>query len=134
MAGRNVSVLILHNFAGKILLQHRTEDAPRFPGYWGFFGGGIELGETPEQALAREAVEELSYRTENPHLLSTHKISFQGEDYYVHVFVEKYDNQPLVLGEGQGMEWFSPEETKELKIVDHERKIIEEVREYLHTL
>ena len=31
MAGRNVSVLILYDNDSKILLQHRTKDAPTFP-------------------------------------------------------------------------------------------------------
>src|ERR1700730_3711094 len=44
MAGRNVSVLILYDNDSKILLQHRTTDAPTFPDYWAFFGGGIEEG------------------------------------------------------------------------------------------
>jgi 8-oxo-dGTP diphosphatase len=40
----------------RILLVQRTR--PPFVGYWGLPGGGVELGETVEQALVREVAEE----------------------------------------------------------------------------
>ncbi|MDP2708681.1 MAG: NUDIX domain-containing protein [bacterium] len=58
---RNVALIILFDQDKKILLQHRAEDAKRLPGYWGFFGGGIDQGETPEQAVRRETMEVLKY-------------------------------------------------------------------------
>ena len=62
MAVRNVSVLALYNDQKEILLQHRSKDALRLPDYWAFFGGGIEGEETPEQAIAREILEELEIK------------------------------------------------------------------------
>lgn len=43
----------------KIILQKRGDDWDRFPGYLASFGGQIEVGETPMQALIRELNEEL---------------------------------------------------------------------------
>jgi 8-oxo-dGTP diphosphatase len=43
----------------KILLQHRTADARSYPEHLATFGGGIEIGESPIQALVRELEEEL---------------------------------------------------------------------------
>ena len=36
------SVFLHHRPTGRVLLQHRTNDAPAYPGYWGMFGGGGE--------------------------------------------------------------------------------------------
>jgi 8-oxo-dGTP diphosphatase len=43
----------------KILLQQRDEQCARYPGCLGTFGGGIEINESPMQALVRELQEEL---------------------------------------------------------------------------
>ncbi|XHU95846.1 MAG: NUDIX domain-containing protein [cyanobacterium endosymbiont of Rhopalodia gibba] len=37
-----------------------------YPDHWGLFGGHIELGENPEQALKRELIEEINYKVPNP--------------------------------------------------------------------
>lgn len=42
-----------------VYLQKRSKNATRLPDYFGLWGGGIEEGENPEQALVREVKEEL---------------------------------------------------------------------------
>src|SRR5262245_61284674 len=48
------------NAAGKILLQQR-DDRPDliFPGHWTTFGGVVEDGESPNDAIHRELLEEI---------------------------------------------------------------------------
>jgi 8-oxo-dGTP diphosphatase len=134
MAVRDVSLFILYTSSGHILLQHRTDDAFRLPGYWAFFGGGIEKGENPTEALKREIQEELSYQVQNPKFLLAQKVRDGENDTTKYVFVEQYQDQPLQLGEGQAMGWFSPDETHGLKMIDHDRFVVEQVRDYLNRL
>ena len=134
MAVRDVSVFILYTSSGHILLQHRTDDAIRLPGYWAFFGGGIEKGENPTEALKREIREELSYQVQNPQFLLAQKVRDGENDNTKYVFVEQYQDQPLQLGEGQAMGWLSPDETQGLKMIDHDRFVVEQVRDYLNRL
>lgn len=68
MSRPEVALAILYQ-RGQFLLQLR-DDIPGIaaPGLWGFFGGHIELGETPEIALVRELEEEIGYMlTTAPH-------------------------------------------------------------------
>ncbi len=132
MAVRDVSVFILYTPARRILLQHRSHDAFRLPNYWAFFGGGIEQGENPTEALEREVLEELSYQVQSPYLLMVQKVRDGEDENTKYVFVEHYQDQPLQLGEGQAMGWFSPDGTHALKMIEHDRAVVERIRDYLN--
>jgi 8-oxo-dGTP pyrophosphatase MutT (NUDIX family) len=54
-------VLVLRNLdRTAFILQKKDDSYPRFPLCYSFFGGAMELGETPKDALLRELYEELS--------------------------------------------------------------------------
>jgi 8-oxo-dGTP diphosphatase len=56
-----VAICILYRGDG-FLMQLRDNDPQiLYPGYWGLFGGHIEVGETPEIAVVRELIEEIAY-------------------------------------------------------------------------
>ncbi|WP_017306299.1 NUDIX hydrolase [Spirulina subsalsa] len=56
-----VAVALLYQ-PGRFLMQLR-DDLPTilYPGYWAFFGGHLEPGETPAEGLKRELWEEIRY-------------------------------------------------------------------------
>ncbi|MFT4244230.1 MAG: NUDIX hydrolase [Candidatus Woesearchaeota archaeon] len=111
---RQVSIILIDEF-NKILLQHR-DNIPEIwnPGAWSLFGGGVEEGETFEEALIRETKEELNYDLKN----------FEFIEEYTHespVIVKLYisrikniEKESLKLLEGDDWGWFSLEETQKL--------------------
>lgn len=55
-----IAQVLLFDGGGRLLIYLR-DDKPEipFPNHWDLFGGHLEAGETPEQALVREVREEL---------------------------------------------------------------------------
>ena len=125
---KNIAVILLHDEKKRFLLQHRTSDAPKFPGRYGFFGGEAEEKETPEMAVKRECYEEIEYELKNPKLLLNTIINDEYGKRNVHVFLEKYDpEKKLVLNEGCAMKWATKEEVRNLKIVDYQVDILKDM-------
>lgn len=97
----HVAIAILYR-EGKFLLQLR-DNIPTiiYPGYWAFFGGHLEPGETPEVALKRELKEEIGYAPAKVYefgIYSDAKVI--RHVFYAPLTVELKD---LVLGEGWDM-------------------------------
>lgn len=56
---RVVAVAVIEDDQGRILFLLRSNHLKAGPGKWGFAGGGVEAGESPEEAMNREIAEEL---------------------------------------------------------------------------
>ena len=129
---RDVSVLLLYNDKGEILLQRRSGTAKRYPGVWGFFGGGVESGETPESAMHREIQEELNYVSKDAALVLSYEFTnYMGESGMKYIFVEKYDGSPLTQQEGEALGWFLPEDTGALETIPHDGKALAAAAAYI---
>lgn len=64
--GADLAAGILYRAGDSVLLLLRSGNTRDFPLHWGLPGGGIEEGETPEQAAIRESQEETGYAPADP--------------------------------------------------------------------
>ncbi len=104
--------LIVKNKKGEFLLQLRDED-PEI-GKWVLFGGGVEDGESPEAALAREIKEELGYQIKRADFFGEYKDG--GIKQVIYILREPVDIENLKLAEGAAMKFFAPGELQNLAI------------------
>ncbi|MFH0826697.1 MAG: NUDIX domain-containing protein [Candidatus Omnitrophota bacterium] len=121
-----VVVIIVHDSAKKFLLQHRSKDARMLPDYWAFFGGQIDADETPEEAVQREAFEELRLHIKAPCFVREQEFEENNTPGQMYVFIEFFDADKsiLKLQEGQGWGWFTKEQMVPLKMCQRDREII----------
>ena len=97
---------------GRWLLQLRDDDdSIIYPGHWGLFGGHLERGETPIEAVIRELDEEIRWTPRNP---LRHWFSDDNGTRMVHVFRGSLDVpiDALKLLEGQDLRLTSLEEMR----------------------
>lgn len=107
---------------GEVLLQQRDyTPGIAYPGAWTIFGGAVETGETPDEAIQRELMEELEL--DMPvrywHTYVCPVRSIPGElDVLVHVYVGELTRavESLTLHEGQGMALYTEESAKTLTL------------------
>lgn len=99
--------------ANKVLCVQRGPDGS-LPGLWEFPGGKIEPGETAQEALAREIVEELQC-----HVAVGEQVTSTSHEYpfgIVHLttfYCELIDGSPQ-LSEHSDMAWRDPAELRDL--------------------
>ena len=97
--------------ADRFLMQLR-DDKPGifYPDHWGLFGGAVEPGETPEEALRREIREELGFDLTEATYVTRMDFDFErlgaGRCYrlYYEVLLAAARLPDLLLGEGRLMQ------------------------------
>ncbi|AXK19465.1 MULTISPECIES: NUDIX hydrolase [Bacillus] len=127
MRNRGVAIIVQD---GKIALIKRVRDDEV---YYVFPGGGIEEGETSEEATKREIYEELGVHIEVKHLIT--KIKYKGTEYYYEAYITDG-----VFGSGKGEEfkqkdrgcyiplWIPINELKNVNIKPYE--VVESIFDY----
>ncbi|MDX1991638.1 MAG: NUDIX domain-containing protein [bacterium] len=98
---------ILVNPEGKILLQQRDDRVRRFPDAWTTFGGAVEAGETPQQAMRRELVEEIEFAPDMRLWKMVPQLRLNGDKIAmleIYVFVGRIDRlvSDIRVHEGRG--------------------------------
>ncbi len=105
MAEIQIAQALLFDRAGRLVIYLR-DDKPEipFPNHWDFFGGHVETGETPEQALVREVREEPGIELQSWELFRVYECR-RGDVYPNRKFIYRARIGPsaaeLTLYEGQ---------------------------------
>jgi len=127
--GRGAGVILIAN-DGTILLQYRDKDSRWNQDSWSEFGGQIEEGETPEEAVKRELKEELGIELADLKFFKKYELQRERGTYEQFVFTASL-NYPLESlkkqqKEGKDLAFFSCEEIRNLKMANYTKEILED--------
>ena len=127
--GRGAGVILIAN-DGTILLQYRDKDSRWNQDSWSEFGGQIEEGETPEEAVKRELKEELGIELADLKFFKKYELQREKGIYEQFVFTASL-NYPLESlkkqqKEGKDLAFFSCEEIRNLKMANYTKEILED--------
>ena len=115
----------------EVLIGLRPEDK-NLPGVWEFPGGKIEPGESPEQALKRELLEELAIDVEVGPLqfASTHQY---GEVGILLLFyqIKFWKGQPQAAHHTD-IKWIHKNDLKDLDLPEANHKVLTQIIDALH--
>jgi 8-oxo-dGTP diphosphatase len=123
-------MVLLFDQQNRLLIYLRDDkpDIP-FPNHWDFFGGHLEDGETPEQALVREVREELGVELRDWNFFRTYTCT-EGDAYpnIKHIFWAKLDRplSELTLYEGQRLGAIARDDRKDVPFANILGAILED--------
>jgi 8-oxo-dGTP diphosphatase len=115
---------------GRVLATQRSA-AMSMPLKWEFPGGKIEPGESPEECLRRELIEEIGITIDVVLALSPHTHRYNALIVTLYPFVCKISSGEIILHEHAALVWMKPEELHILDWPDADLPVIEKYRETL---
>ena len=133
MKTRKVALIIFYDNKKRILLQDR-KGISKIGEEWGYFGGGIEEGESPEETIIREVKEELDFDLENPKFIGIDKNQVNEEkivERYTFIFPLENNFSKFNQIEGDNMQLFTLDEAKNLKMVPGDELVLERLTRIL---
>lgn len=123
--GSTSTNIIIHNNKNEILL-HLRDNKPTilYPNRWVLPGGYIEQGETPEQCIIREMIEELGVELTEVSLFLAAQRSYGFE--YTFWVRANFRIEAVKLTEGQAINWFTRDEIAHMELGYEDNAILEE--------
>lgn len=110
---------------GRVLLQLRDHNTPRYPGCWGFFGGQVEGGESLTEAAVREFAEETGVALAPAALIPRYRMTSAEVRSNLYIFEAAIGVSPadIRLGEGAGFAFVAPMDFPRLDLA-HITKVV----------
>ena len=129
-----VATALLLDRTGRLLIYLRDDKSSiPFPNHWDLFGGHVELGESPEQALIREIHEELGIDVRDFQKFRVYEC-LEGDvrRNVKHVFWAQLDvvAEELTLHEGQRLIGIVPDTRKTIRFANILSKVVDDFFEW----
>ena len=121
-----VAALIEKN--GKYLIARRSTGSSDVLGKWEFPGGKIETGETPQEALAREIMEELDIEIKVCELIDTIEYDYPTFHLSMDCFWAEIISGNLVLKEHEAAKWLTKDELNSVDWLPADVTLVEKIR------
>ncbi|MBP5361387.1 MAG: 8-oxo-dGTP diphosphatase MutT [Bacteroidaceae bacterium] len=96
--------------------------------WWEFPGGKMEPGETPEEALKREILEELSTDIRVDELLCTVEYDYPQFHLTLHCYLCSLLTEALHLNEHEAARWLAKNELESVQWLPADRTVIERLK------
>lgn len=130
-----VSACALFNDKNEVLLTQRPVNKEA-AGLWEFPGGKLEAQETPEQALVREAKEELDITIDSSDLIPLTFVSHSYDNFHLVFFLYlcHFFKGELKGMEGQSMKWVNCKDLEKYPMPEADIDLIPLLQDYAENL
>ncbi len=128
MSGQVADVVVVKE--SKVLLVQQRKEAAH--GLWSYPGGGVEVGETLEDAVVREVTEELGAKLVNYRLYKKYVITTQRGELTINTFIGELDGD-IRLKEDEliAFGWFELQQIEKMKDELRSAIVLEQAKDVL---
>ena len=120
-----VVAAIIHDLEGRIFATQRGYGD--WKDYWEFPGGKMEAGESPEEALRREILEELDVQIVIERFVQTIDYDYPNFHLTMHCYWCHIDSGSLILKEHEAAKWLKPNELSSVEWLPADLALIKNI-------
>lgn len=127
-----VAAIICNNMERKNKIFATARGYGDLKGGWEFPGGKVEPGETPQQALKREIMEELSTEIKVGELIDTIEYDYQTFHLSMDCFWAEVITGQLELKEAEAAKWLTKDQLESVAWLPADITLIDKIRQYMN--